>query len=321
MKRTKIFLLILLASTSCIKPQGEYAQYKVVGRCGLPGYPKGIDFYQNYALIADDQAGLQILDISDPQNPNIVGSYISNTRFVDVAVRDTFAYIASLDRGGLKILSIKDPGNPMELGNDPSFSAYKIYVPDFDSSIIFIAAGYWLHLQSVQDPVFTSYIKRWAVPGNARSVFGLDTLAFIASEQMGVYVYNIRAPSQSLEAQVGHIDTPGNARDIFVNGNYAYVADGLKGLIIIDISNPESLKIVSSYDTRGYAQGVWVENNLCYIADREGGLVVIDVTDPQKPVLHGIYNAPYTYNVKTRDGLIYLLDRDNGLLILEEIKE
>ncbi len=317
----KVFLLVLLLSLNCTKPQNEPAQYRVIGICKLPGYPKGLDFYGNYLLVANDQAGLQIINITVPSSPYLVSEYITQTRFVDVKVRDTFAFVACLDRGGLKIFSITRPEEPEELGNDPSFSGYKIYAPLNDSTTIYIAAGYWFLVQNVRDPIFTSYIKRWAIPGNARSVFVRDTLAFIASEQMGVYVININAPSQSQSAIIGHIDTPGNARDIFVKENYAYVADGLKGLSIIDVSNPETPRLVSTFDTRGYAQGIWIDGKLCYIADREGGMIVIKVDDPENPTLYGIYRAPYTYNVKTKDNLIYLLDRDYGLIILEECRE
>jgi len=317
----KIFAIsIVLFFTGCIKVEQNLVEYQLVGSCRLPGYPKDLDFYAHYAVIADDQGGLVIVDIQDPSNPQIVTQVNTQTRFVGVAVRDTFAYVASLDRGGLKIFSISDPLNPIELGQDPSFLAYKIFAPQDNPDIVYIAAGYWFHVQLVNPPLFTSYVKRWSVPGNVRSVYLVDSLAFLASEQMGVYVYNVNGPSQQIQGQVGHIDTPGNARDIFVCQNYAFVADGLKGLCILKVSQPESLKIVASYDTRGYAQGVFVKDSICYVADREGGLVTFDVSNPENPKLYGIYPAPYTYSVRVRDSLIYLLDRDYGLLILREVK-
>lgn len=45
----------------------------ITGSCDTPGTAKDIHVSDNYAYVADLDAGLQIIDISDPVNPGIVG--------------------------------------------------------------------------------------------------------------------------------------------------------------------------------------------------------------------------------------------------------
>jgi hypothetical protein len=313
-------LLFAIFALSCIKPYEEVHSFTVIGSCKLPGYSKDVEISGNYAYVANDQGGLQVVDISSPEHLEIVGRYLTQKRFVGVAARESLLFIASIDLGGLKIFNISDPSNPVFLGEDGGwFSGYSLCAPAQDTAYVYIAGGYWFIMEDVRNPGFPSFRKRFATPGNARSVFVVDSLAFLACEQMGVYIYDVSKPASS--ALVSSLDTPANARDLYVANGLIYVADGLGGLCIIDATKIDSLRIIGRYDTRGYAQGVWVENNLCYIADREGGLVVIDVSNPSNPTLYGTFKTPYLYNVKVHDGIIYLVDRDEGLVILREVLE
>lgn len=311
------FVFVLIFISSCIKPGTEITQYEVVGKCKLPGYSKDFDFQGDYLFVANDQGGLQVVDISNLREMRIVGSYPTQKRFVGVAVRGNYAYVASLDLGGLKVFDVSNPATPELLGEDGGwFSGYGVKAPTVDTGYAYVAAGYWFIVEDVRNPSFPSYRRRYAVSGNVRSVFMLDSLAFLACEQMGLYVYNVLRSSG--EALISSIDTPGNARDVFVFGHYAYIADGLAGLCIVDITKLDSLRIVSRYDTKGYAQGVWVEGNLCYVADREGGLVVLEVSNPINPTPYGMYKSPYSYKVKVREGFVFLADRDEGIIVLKE---
>ena len=58
----------------------------------------------NYAYIADNASGLQIIDISNPSAPTLKGTY--DTSYArDVAIAGNYAYIADYD-AGLKIIDI-----------------------------------------------------------------------------------------------------------------------------------------------------------------------------------------------------------------------
>jgi len=314
-------LLLVIFYIACHRPQIEMHQFKILSECHLPGYSRDIDLKGNYAYIANDQGGLQIVDITNPESTFVVGSYLCQRTIRGVAVRDSFAYalfIAS-QNSGLLILNIKDHKNPTYIGEDPNFYPYRISAPLLDSKYVYIAASYWFIVEDVSDPHYPSYVRRFATPGNVHGVFIVDSFFYLACEQMGLIIFNLNQPDST--AKVGEIDTPSNARGIFTINGYAYIADGSGGLVIVDVERPDSLKIVGRYDTPGYAQGVYVKNNLAYIADREEGLQVIDVTNPEEPKLYGELITPYSYNLYVRNDYIYLVDRDLGLVIIKEDKE
>lgn len=69
--------------------------------------PQSVTVVNGYAYIADDTLGLQIVDVSDPSQPKVVGS-IKTGKAMDVAVSGDYAYVAA-DTAGLCIIDINNP--------------------------------------------------------------------------------------------------------------------------------------------------------------------------------------------------------------------
>ena len=67
------------------------------------------------AFVADGSGGLQVVDISDPASPGIVGSVNPAGSQMDVAVQGDFAYLAS-DDWGLQVVDVSNPALPVERG-------------------------------------------------------------------------------------------------------------------------------------------------------------------------------------------------------------
>ena len=86
------------------------AQEVQVERVGQwPGWPrgdaKGVAVSGPYAYVADYDAGLQVLDVSDPANPRRVGGYRTPGVARSVAVSGNYAYVADGD-WGLQVLRL-----------------------------------------------------------------------------------------------------------------------------------------------------------------------------------------------------------------------
>lgn len=318
MRKFVLFSIFLLLVVYCNRPEiPEAIQFEIRSVCSLPGYAKEIDMVGNLAYIADGQGGLQIIDVSNPDSTFVVGTYMTEREIQGVAVRDTFAYLAvGATNGGLMILNVVQPSDPVFVGQDPSFYAYNVVAPADDTMYVYIAARYWFHVEDVSYPEYPSFFRRFTTPGDIRGIYMVDSMVYLACEQMGIHIFNLAKPDS--EAYVGWIDTPSNARNIFVRNNYAYVADGRAGLVIIDITAPETPQILSEYDTPEYANDIFIDGDYAYIADGEGGIQVIDITDPTAPELYGSIETSYAYGVYVRDDYIYVADRDMGLVIISE---
>ena len=57
---------------------------------------------------------LEIIDISDPVQPRHISTFLSKNLPLDIAVQDSFAYLATFDEG-LKIIDWHDPYSPIEI--------------------------------------------------------------------------------------------------------------------------------------------------------------------------------------------------------------
>ena len=69
----------------------------------------------SYAYVADDDRGLQILDISNPAAPTLAGSYDTRGYAYGVSVVGNYAYVAD-GVSGLQILNISNPAAPTLVG-------------------------------------------------------------------------------------------------------------------------------------------------------------------------------------------------------------
>ena len=58
------------------------------------GYAYGVAVSGNYAYVADYTAGLQVIDVSNPANPQRVGGYDTSGDALGVAVSGNYAYVA-----------------------------------------------------------------------------------------------------------------------------------------------------------------------------------------------------------------------------------
>jgi hypothetical protein len=100
------------------------------GFYNTPGYAYGVAVSDSYAYVAYDEAGLRIINISNPALPVEAGFYDTPGYAFGVAVSGRFAYVADFE-AGLRIIDISNPVLPVEAGfyNTPGY-AYGVAVSD-----------------------------------------------------------------------------------------------------------------------------------------------------------------------------------------------
>jgi hypothetical protein len=81
-----------------------------------PGDALGVAVSGTHAYVADGSSGLQVIDIANPQNPQIVGSVNAPDAAMGVAVSGTHAYVAAYG-SGLQVIDISDPFSPQVVGS------------------------------------------------------------------------------------------------------------------------------------------------------------------------------------------------------------
>jgi uncharacterized secreted protein with C-terminal beta-propeller domain len=83
----------------------------IISLTDTPGCAEDIAFIGSLAYVADDNAGIQIIDMSDPAEPEIIGHVDTPGQARSVEVKDDRAYVADGDNG-VHIIDISTPRAP-----------------------------------------------------------------------------------------------------------------------------------------------------------------------------------------------------------------
>jgi hypothetical protein len=263
--------------------------------------------------MACEFAGLQILDISQPEKPKLISECDTPGFARNTYVKDKYAYVAD-GTAGLQVIDISDITKPKRISRCRLYS-FTHDVCGRDNYLYVANAQRGMQIINIKNPRVPKRLGRYNTSGIARGVFVDNRYVYVADSNAGLKVIDVSNPYGP--KQIGSCDTPGCAYDVYVVGDYAYIADYGAGLQIIDISKPAKPVIVGSYTNTGLAWDVIVENNIAYVAGEAGGLYVIDVRKPNKPYLLGEYNTKgKAFGVQKQSEYIFVADDYKGLKII-----
>src|SRR6185436_5713403 len=104
-----VVLVGVLSFDLCLADCIDYHDYlHWVGTVKTPSVCYGVDVSGSYAYVAEGDAGLQVIDVTDPAAPAIVGSVDTPGAPVGVAVQGSYAYVAD-NAAGFQVIDITNP--------------------------------------------------------------------------------------------------------------------------------------------------------------------------------------------------------------------
>ncbi len=283
------------------------------------------------------RGALEIIDVSDPDNPQRVSSYLGNAS--GVAVSGYYAYVK--DWEGLKVIDISDTANPQLVG---SYSAGSSGWPGSCLAV----SGRYAYVVGSGGALEVIDISRLANPqrvgahdtiGEAFAVVVAGNYAYLAerprrdgTNDVGCALEVIDISNSTRPQRVGGYDQLFTASALAVSGGYAYVCGredlgGRDSLHVIDVSNPAAPKWVSRCESRGALYEVAIAGSHAYVIEMwwdpaaqqpRGQLTVIDVTNPANPQKVGSYSgAPYPYGMVVSGKYSYMAQGSAGLEVID----
>jgi hypothetical protein len=234
---------------------------------------------------------LYILDVSDPHNPQIVGSYDTPGGSWDVRVAGDRAYVAD-GVGGLLILNVSDPQHPAKVGAYATWPAYKVKVV---GNRVYIAGGTTgLQILDAGIPAHPAWLGDLPMSGFAVDVDLAGDRAYVAkrgiwdgSQYVGGGLEVVNIVDSSHPASLGSYALE-YANSVQVIGDRAYIA-GLDGLHILNIANPSNITELGTEPLVGVNNDLQVVDNRVYMTFDSGAttiaLAIIDVSNPAAPAL------------------------------------
>ena len=287
----------------------------IIGSVDTPGYAQGVTVSDHLAYVADNNGGLQVIDVTDPRTPQIVGNVTAPCFAQDVTVSGYFAYVA--DGCGLQVIDVTDPRTLEIVGNVTTpYAALGVTVSGY---FAYVADGYGgLQVINVTDPRTPEIVGNVTMNLYAQSVTVSGNFAYVVDLSSGLQIINVRDPKRP--RVVGSVAgwSP-YAYGSTVSDDLIYVASSSDGLRVIDVTDPGGAEIVGSVGTPGDARDVTVLGHFAYLADRsDGSLKIIDVTDPTTPWIVGSVDTPdEPLAVTTVSNLVYVADSMSGLQIID----
>lgn len=312
----------LLVGVTRLVPAQEAWNIKLVGQIG--GSCRIAELAGNYAYLREGPA-LDIVDVSNPSSPLIVGRFVFSSRVGDVFISSGKAYV--LSGSGLEIIDISRPASPTLVGLYPGFLPSGGTAVCVSGNLAYVTTFLWpgsgaLRIINVANPSSPSLVGSCQLPPNefGERIQVSGALAYVATDTFSydtprLRVFDLSNPSSpTLRGSYRFSSTPG---DFCVLGGLGYFPIGT-GLQILDLTTPSSPILRGSCGMPSYAIAVRVVGSLAYVADLDKGLQIIDVSDSARPRVRGAYDTPgkRATSVRVLPGLAYVADEENGLYIL-----
>jgi hypothetical protein len=270
----------------------------------------------DYAYVATSQSGIQVVNISDPENPAIVHTFNTSGRAFAITVAGQTGYVAD-NLFGITVLDLTDPTDINALGViDTPGEAQRIVLKGDFACVADGEAG--LQVVDIKAPAVQQVIAWVPTPGVAQFFERKGDYIYLGDGGGGLQVIDVSNPESPFIA--GHTPTTHLARHVDVVGNIAYIADTQGGLQVADISDPTKPRIIGSLIddlpvTQPWTRYVTVDENsdIAFLANLSR-LFLVDVSDPGNPT----YKSQLT-GFKGLDGIIaikgtyaYVPEKKNG---------
>lgn len=300
-----------------------------------------------------DPSGLTVLDLADPEAPQVRGVYTSSEGANRLALRGDLAYLANAD-GSVTTVDVGDPDAPAgvfetETGGyslDITLHGNRAYVPSSSGTLAILSleppeapvllgrwwesgavtdvrlrggiaftldSRYGLHVVDLQTPAGPVILADLPLPGVPRAIAISGTFAYVAADSAGVYAIDIANPKHP--QIVGHLAQYAVA--IATDGRYLYVVARNQGMRVIDALEPGSLELVAICPVPGWPSAVSVAGEFACVTNGTD-LYVIDLADPRAPEIRGRYDpAEHAHQVTFDGAWAYVCAGNNGVLVID----
>ncbi len=248
------------------------------GYIDTPGNATAVLVDGGIAYVADGPSGIQIVDISDPSAPVIIGSADTPGNAVKLAMQGNTLFVA--DRtGGVQVFDVSTPTSPVAVANIAISDAYEI---DLMGGVLVIGASDGVYTYSVGSLVTDFTLVGTYNTYHANDVAIQGNIAYVAAGADGLVVLDVSDPTNPILLDRIWQGATIDYTTVDVQGQFAYVTNwgsSNKGLNCFDISDPSNV-VFRDYVGFTYPYDVTVAGDVAYVADGLWGLYLMNISNP-----------------------------------------
>ena len=261
-----------------------------VGAVLLPSTCQDMALREDYLYAYSITAGVQIIDVSTPSQPTIVGSLAASGSLLDID--GDRLYLKNADK--LSIYDLSNPVAPAHLGT----SAFDIGF-DFEAQngYVYSAEGNpGMRIIDATNPATPSIAATLLTGSTTQDVDVAWPYAYAVNwvgTGRGLYVIDVTNPAAP--NQVGYYASgayPDVYESVAVNGTTVYVAGGVAPLVVFNVSNPAApVKLQSSPTCVGEVDYTVERAGQLIFTESDYSLCVMDCATPTQPLPRAYYSA------------------------------
>ncbi len=288
-----------------------------ISRLNTPGRVSGVLFDRGLVYLADEQAGLHIVDVQTPYTPRLLASQFTAGHATDVALYKpldtaTYVYLAA-GTSGIQTIDVTTPHTPdwihrYDAGDTPY--GLDILTDSADKTTVAVAngtAGLKIVEFNLVEPAKSSVTQHIPLTGvsknsppNALSVRGENNIGYVGTES-GMHVINLLTGDT-----IAYVPTATPVSDIALIDRYAYLC--ATRLIVVDTG--QNYGIVSQRSVRGSAYRIAINDSHAYVAALAGGIHPFDITEPAtpQPIGNNFATESIATNITLANERAYVLD-------------
>jgi len=311
-----------------------------IAKISNPVYPEEIGSYESYfstAVFVKNNLAyvlelstdsvtigeLVIYDVSDPQEPNILGEdALPEPHIADIIVKDKYAYVAN-GQGGLRIIDVSDSKNPFEISYYiPPANAYVRSISICCDTLLLLGVdglshngGLWVI--NITDPYNPCSLGCDTSFSEGCDVSYYSHFSYVSTVSEGIKIIDFIDPSNPYV--IGEFLPPSylwNAVNTNI-GPYVYAGEWRSnGLRTIDVSD-STQPVTIDYDLiPDQSMDVSVQGNYAYIANLASGIYILDISEPSNPNEISHYDTPgLSCSIIVKDSIAYIADSSSIILL------
>ena len=274
------------------------------------------------AYVSEFEAGLRVLDVSDPTQPTTLGIYdtIAVLDVKSAVARDSFAFITYWGdrRRFLRVLDVSNPAAPVFAAEESCRNPPEDIV--LRDSFLYCAEVNQFQIFNVARPRQPVLVGSCVIGDmNSCGLALSDSFACVAGTLAGLQVINVARPSSPFLVS-SNPDSRASAWGVAVRDTLVFVPSFYETLWVFSSANPESLRLLGGCSMGSGFHGYDValsDDSLAFVATSQG-IVLMDVSDPAAPRRLGACTTPYdARRVYYERPYVYAACYNAGVCVLE----
>jgi len=240
------------------------------GRVAAGNSPDAFAVKGTRALVPDEAAGLDVVDLADPDAPEIAFSLAVAGGVRAVAADADLAVLGAQDQ----LLVYTRPLTPASVPIGQAALPGPVRWLNLVGTHVYADCGTEVELQvvSLVDPAAPALVATVAVTSTVRAVLDAGEVAYVADVGHGIRVLDVSTPDAPVEVATLPLGAP--AVGLALAGDRLLIAASTYGLMVADVSDPAAIHAAAAIQSGDWAAAVAVSEGRACLADADAGLQV-----------------------------------------------